>query len=243
VHEYYFENFLKAAHEATSQCCQGETLPCPASEDALREILEAARIDTTAFGVGKAKSIVALLDELKEGSCRLRRDASSGKVCRLVEPVFVQILHAGNVIVERSQVLPNGKRRDRNTLLGEKLDPTDRHDAFTSALRGIKEELKVDIPQQLPQGMRRCVEHDLTYTQNSESFSYPGIQATYITHMICLEILPDSPAERLFANCGLPAGTPFETTEAKTEGTLRLQWSWVSREEAIATKVKGWPPA
>lgn len=221
---------------------EAQILPCPTSEAALREVLEAADIDTSMFGVDKAKTLTALFGELREGSSCLELDAVTGKICRRVEPVNVQLRHNGYVLVERSQVLPSGKKRERNILLSEKIDPTDA-DPLAAALRGIEEELKVQVPLPFPEGLRHCSEEDRTYTKHEESASYPGLQATYVTHLICLELLVDSPAAHLFAGCGLPAGTPFETTEIKTEGTLRLQWQWPAIEEAQEARVKGLPPA
>merc|ERR1712192_329714 len=144
-------------------------------------------------GTGKAKSLAALLGELKEGCC-LERDAASGKISRRVQPVFVQLRYDGRVLVERSQVLPDGRRRERNQVLAEKVEPVDAS-PLAAALRGIKEELGVDVgvPPVLLQGFRHCKDNDVTYTESKESASYPGLRATYLTHHVCLEILPNSP--------------------------------------------------
>merc|ERR1712137_555679 len=72
-----------------------------------------------------------------------------------------------------------------------------------------------------------------------DSSSYPGIQAIYVTHIVCIEILPGSTALSHFTDCGLPRCEAFVTEEAKLEGTLCLSWEWVKIEDAELNCTKG----
>ncbi|CAE8638897.1 unnamed protein product [Polarella glacialis] len=92
-------------------------IPCPASEEALKSFLELSGVDTSQFGIGKAKPLISLLAELREGSCRLEYDRKTKKVCRCVEPVYVQVCYDGKLLVEREHILPNGNQRQRNPFL------------------------------------------------------------------------------------------------------------------------------
>lgn len=218
---------------------QGRELLCPNSEEDLLALLEDAGIDVTRFGQGQAKSVAALLHEVEEGSCRLEWERLSGTLRRVVEPVFVKLRYGERVLVERAQVLPSGKRRERNSLLAEKRDPSDA-DPFDAALRGIREELKVHL-QRDTDGLVHHQEEDKTTTESTTSFSYPGMQAEYLTHYVSLELVESSAAAKLFAGCGLVEGAAFETEESKPEGILRLHWEWVNIDEAVASRVKGLP--
>jgi len=217
---------------------QTRPVPCPKTEDALCTLLKGHSIDIALYGQGKAKPIGTLLRELKEGSCRLEVDRKTGHLLRSVEPVFVQLMYQGKVLVEKAQILANGNRRERNMLLAEKVEPCDAN-SMAAALRGIREELQVEVYEGL-KGLVRVVGEDDTFVEQMESASYPGITAAYTTHRVKLEIQLESEAEGLFKSCGLPDCRPFETDEDKLEGgTQHMFWEWMTLDEAAASGVKG----
>eukprot|EP00440_Ansanella_granifera_P002919 gb/GFBE01003187.1/.p1 GENE.gb/GFBE01003187.1/~~gb/GFBE01003187.1/.p1 ORF type:complete len:259 (+),score=29.37 gb/GFBE01003187.1/:1-777(+) len=213
---------------------------CPRDEHALQDLLERYEVDTSLWGTGKAKPLVSLLRELREGSCCLRYDRTTRELCRCVEPVFVQLTYCGKVLVERAQVLPNGNRREANAVLAEKREPCDTN-TLDAAIRGIREELHVDVSQ-FTEGLVHSLKEDVCYVERMDSSSYPGVRAMYQTTHVRLNILSGSLAERAFASCGLPACRAFETEEQKHEGTLQLFWEWVEFHEAMSSGVKGMQP-
>jgi len=226
-------------------CCRGckagsskhRAIPCPGSEDALRTLLEAAGVDTTRFGEGNAKPLGTLFRELREGSCSLQKDRATGRVFRQVEPVFVQLTYDSTVLVERTQILANGNRRERNSLLAEKREDMD-SDPVRTALRGIWEELHVDACLEC-EGLVHCQKDDVTLTETMDSPSYPGIKSVYLTHYVHLDIIKDSAAEKSFSECGLPDCSCFETEELKPEGTISFCWEWMHMDEARKEGIKG----
>eukprot|EP00929_Paragymnodinium_shiwhaense_P065027 TRINITY_DN32643_c0_g1_i1.p1 TRINITY_DN32643_c0_g1~~TRINITY_DN32643_c0_g1_i1.p1 ORF type:complete len:330 (-),score=79.52 TRINITY_DN32643_c0_g1_i1:236-1225(-) len=191
---------------------------CPASEADLQALLTSGGIDATAFGKGSAKPVASLLDELRSGDCRLERGPISGRLTRLVEPVFVALRFRGRVLVEKSQVLPDGRLRERKILLAEKRQPGDRS-AVEAALRCILEELNVrptvhgrGVDSQRDGGASPCYdassaeglqdasdmlrdmllhhqEADACFLEELEaSVSYPGLQSVYRNYTVNLEI-------------------------------------------------------
>eukprot|EP00933_Yihiella_yeosuensis_P026454 TRINITY_DN20523_c0_g1_i2.p1 TRINITY_DN20523_c0_g1~~TRINITY_DN20523_c0_g1_i2.p1 ORF type:complete len:312 (+),score=43.36 TRINITY_DN20523_c0_g1_i2:102-938(+) len=209
-------------------------------EDELRAILESKGVDTLRFGLGKSKPLSSLLHEIKEGSCQIAIDEKTQKLCRVVEPVFVQLLYCDKVLVEDAHILPNGNRRERNTVLAEKKEPQDAS-ILDAALRGIEEELGMVIKLS-NSGLEHDPDSIETFIEKKDSASYPGIPCIYKTHHVCLRIAAGSPAEKLFSSCGLPACTPFETTETKPQGTLTSFWKWMGVTEALDSGTKGMRP-
>mmetsp|Transcript_28316 Transcript_28316/g.58389 ORF Transcript_28316/g.58389 Transcript_28316/m.58389 type:complete len:272 (+) Transcript_28316:32-847(+) len=213
-----------------------QVMKCPSSEQALCDLLKNFGIDTSAWGDQHAKPVVSLLRELREGSCSLRV-ANRKRIYRLVEPVFVQITYCGKVLVERMKIFPNGMRREHRSVLAEKKALSD-HSALHAAIRGIREELHVDVGEGT-EGLVHSPQEDVSFIEELDSASYPGLPAVYETSHIRLNVQSGSSAERAFTHCGLPACKPFETVEMKLEGELRLGWEWVEFHEALRSKIKG----
>jgi len=138
---------------------------------------------------------------------------------------------------EQQQQLPNGNIRERNMVMAEKKDPSD-SSPLACGLRGLHEEVKVDVRGGLPDGMTHRSK-EVPEQESKYSPSYPGLETIYINHHICLEVSPNSDAERLFADCGLPACASFERTESKGEGELLTRWKWLDVENARAAGVRG----
>lgn len=213
-----------------------QVMKCPNSEQALCDLLQSFGIDTSAWGDQHAKPLVSLLRELREGSCSLRV-ANRKRIYRLVEPVFVQITYCGKVLVERMKIFPNGMRREHRSVLAEKKALSDQS-ALHAAIRGIREELHVDIGEGT-EGLVHSPQEDTSFIEELDSASYPGLPAVYETSHIRLNVQSGSSAERAFTHCGLPACKPFETVVMKLEGELRLGWEWVEFHEALRSKIKG----
>merc|ERR1719428_2792349 len=83
-------------------------------------------LDTATFGVGSAKSLSSLFAEIRAGECVLERAPNGGPWTRLVQPVFVQLMSNGKVLVAASDLLSDSStQRPRNMLLTQKTSPQD----------------------------------------------------------------------------------------------------------------------
>eukprot|EP00931_Biecheleriopsis_adriatica_P023933 TRINITY_DN15009_c0_g1_i1.p1 TRINITY_DN15009_c0_g1~~TRINITY_DN15009_c0_g1_i1.p1 ORF type:complete len:247 (-),score=41.57 TRINITY_DN15009_c0_g1_i1:16-756(-) len=160
-------------------------------------------------------------------------------IYRHVEPVFVQLTYCNKVLVERAQILPSGKRRERNSTLAEKREPGD-SDPIAAALRGVREELHVDLSLE-DEGI---LTHSTGYAmEKMDSKSYPGLEAVYETHYVHLELLQGGEASNRFARSGLLGPGVFTTEESRPDGKLQSIWEWMDIEDARRTSVKGLPGA
>ncbi|CAE8706596.1 unnamed protein product, partial [Polarella glacialis] len=169
----------------------------PRTEEDLQDLLEGSGTDTTQFGRGQANSLMTLLRELHESSCRLERVPTSKKILRFVEPVFIQLTYRGQVIVGRGHALDD-TRLERHNVLSVKRRPGDAN-PLEAAIRGIKEMLGVSVSLDT-EGLVYSPEIDgVTFVSNFRgTASYPGLPAVYKTHHVRLNILTGSSAERAF---------------------------------------------
>ncbi|CAJ1457023.1 unnamed protein product [Effrenium voratum] len=110
-----------------------------------------------------------------------------------------------------------------------------------AAFRGIREELHVDVSLST-EGLVHSALEDISYVEEMDSASYPGIPAIYATTHVRFNVQTGSMAETAFCHCGLPACRPFETLEWKLEGPLRLSWEWIEYHDALRSGIKGMQP-
>lgn len=220
------------------------------SEAHLKELFEGDNVDLTQWGVGKAKSVKHLFGEIDEGSCFLERPPE-GKIRRVVEPVFVQIIWRGRfVLVNTAQQLEDGRMRDRNMFLAEKREPRDdgslaqtADGVWDTAVRGMTEELNIPVSALLAKDVLRFREDEYVCSElQKDSFSYPGLPCIYRNHYLVLDILNTPGALETFKDCGLPDGSDFETTEHKTMGERKNFWIWMPLEKAMKDNIKEFPP-
>ena len=131
------------------------------------------------WGKGYAKTVNHLLDELKNDECAIIDE--QGYIIRYIEFVGVRVFYKDKSGVkyqlkEDRQVFKDGRERRRTmqSSVAEKMKFGE--DADLSAVRGIKEELGIDIdPNQL---IKR---RDLFYDGGSQS--YPGLKSKYKGHV------------------------------------------------------------
>jgi len=209
----------------------------PQSEKELQTLLEKDGINTALFGQGKAKTLTSLLHDLPHGDCKLKK-GKAGKLQRIVEQSFDKICYSGKVLVEKSQVLADGRERKRNFLLAEKRNPSDAC-PLEGALRGIGEELQLEMTRQTP-GLVHCQQDDQTCVEETDSASYPGLPALYLTHKVCLDIAAGSEAANAFnQKCGGETCNAFSKSEMTSTGVMQHNWIWLDLADAQAAKVKG----
>lgn len=210
------------------------------TEQGLKLLLEGAGVNTSLLGIGKAKSLAALLAELQQGSSKLEWD-SSGRLQRSVEPAFIQLWYNGRVLVEKMQVLDDGRERKRNTVLSEKKDPHDTHVLY-SAFRCIEEKFGIEgaAAKLHESGMIRFDEERYcVMLETMDSASYPGIPCVYRTHYVKIDLL--SGCAKIFEENGLgiPEMSDFTTTKKTRTDNCVLHWSWMTSDQAQEAKVKG----
>lgn len=215
----------------------GPDLSALKTDQDLKLLLEQDGVDTAKFGVGKAKSIGALLKEVKEGSSRLEYDSRTGRIQRTVEPAFVMLCFNDWVLVEKMQILEDGRERQRNMLLAEKMEPEDPSTEY-AALRGIHEELTIPLEELQKEGkMKYREDRYCMMLETMDSKSYPGLTCVYKTHYIQVDILNEG--LEFFKDKGLPFGDDFWTEETSSKGTKKMHWGWVDVVQAQEDKVKG----
>ena len=127
------------------------------------------------WGTGESKAIEHLLDELKNEECGI--EDKGGYLVRSIEFVGIRIFYKDkdNVkweLKEDKQEFRDGRTRRRNMQSSVSVKMKFGEDPIYSAVRGIKEELNVDVETHQLRKMR-----DIGY--NGGSQSYPGLRTKY----------------------------------------------------------------
>lgn len=130
------------------------------------------------WGTGEAKNVEHLLDEIRGEECNV--EDRGGYLIRSIEFVGVRIYHKDKdnvtwVLKEDKQEFKDGRVRRRNmpSSVSEKMKFGE--DSLISAIRGIKEELGINV-----EGHQLIKMRDLFY--NGGSQSYPGLRTRYKGH-------------------------------------------------------------
>lgn len=147
------------------------------SIEELERILQAAGIDTTLWGKGKAKSIAQLQAEIDSGETILV--VENGQLMRRVVIGGANIYHLSSDgktyrLKEERQVFRNGSIRQRN--LGQAVSEKMHHDEepLLAMIRGIREELGLD-----GEFLIKATGIDEPFV---DSPSYPGLPTRYMRH-------------------------------------------------------------
>jgi hypothetical protein len=130
------------------------------------------------WGTGEAKNVEHLLDEIRGEECNV--EDRGGYLIRSIEFVGVRIYHKDKdnvtwVLKEDKQEFKDGRVRRRNmpSSVSEKMKFGE--DSLISAIRGIKEELGINV-----EGHQLIKMRDLFY--NGGSQSYPDLRTRYKGH-------------------------------------------------------------
>jgi hypothetical protein len=130
------------------------------------------------WGTGEAKNVEHLLDEIRGEECNV--EDRGEYLIRSIEFVGVRIYHKDKdnvtwVLKEDKQEFKDGRVRRRNmpSSVSEKMKFGE--DPLISAIRGIKEELGINV-----EGHQLIKMRDLFY--NGGSQSYPGLRTRYKGH-------------------------------------------------------------
>lgn len=226
-------------------------------------------VNVEEYGVGHAKSIEQLADEIGCGDSSILYFPDSGTLVRLVQPVFVKLrLPSGHVLVNTSDLsLHTNKIKHRHSLLAEKMQQNTDRSATEAALRGIEEELGISRASLLHLIRADEVRTSVNMCMKG-SPSYPGLNSLYQQHLIELDLHLDSLDEELLASsevrfeevgkklglvleredgcaaAGLVnlkrlAEEEFTSMERKKTGVVVHHWVWMSEQLAYQSRVVG----
>jgi hypothetical protein len=145
-------------------------------------LLGAHNIPLEQWGIGKAKTVDHLLQELEEGETRLT--VQNGGLVRISVGVGLNVhVHVDGVpyrLFEKEQRFSDGRTRTRDlsTSLGEKLKPGE--DPERAVYRALREELGIKGD---PRFLRQFLFGRTLETKERPSDSYPGIRSHYTLHV------------------------------------------------------------
>ena len=170
----------------------------------------------------KTKTLDDLYLEIQKGDSILQ--VNNNKVIRLVKIVVVQIYKTkskAEVLVEDKHESSEGKIKEKNTYLSEKMMPNETVEQ--AARRGINEELG-GIANKLGNNLLIIGENN-SKTEIKNSLSYPGLMAKYKYHFIegVIPKLTDK-----YPNLE----EQFTTQEFKRDGSLKriIHWKWMQQQ-------------
>ncbi|MFC1850973.1 NUDIX domain-containing protein [candidate division CSSED10-310 bacterium] len=175
----------------------------------LQEWLAAQKIDTAAWGVGAAKSVSELWQEIMVGETTILNEPPVRVVRGVVQ---VMIRNGSKILIEREQEFAHNQKRYRNTPPAEKMKPAESYTA--TVLRCMSEEFGIK-----PETIEIREETYRQRREMKESSSYPGLLTLYHFHIVEVQVQ------------GLP-DTEFWTQETGSGNLVtRHHWIWKSESE------------
>jgi len=198
--------------------------------DLFTQMLKEHRIAVDHFGVGKAKTLKQLNNEVSSGACRLMLDATDyKKLVRVVDVVVFRLVSPGasaRLLIETEECFPDGRKRETNRLPGTKKEP---HENAKQTAERIREEM-LNISA-------KSIQFDLSsvvrYEEEIESPSYPGVRTVYRKEIVLATIVA-SDTETL-EKVGLPSFSTWSFTDKS--GNKKI-FNWLTEDMAKAKKVK-----
>lgn len=151
----------------------------------LRASLLSHGIELSAWGMGDAKTVESLWEELQTGETQLQANPFCRVLCGVVQVI---IRHPdGRVLIEEEQVFHDGRRRQRNIPPSEKML---RGESYTDAAkRCIVEELLLN-----PRTVDVLTFSHRMRQELRNSWSYPGLTSLYTIHQVQVRV-PDIPLQ------------------------------------------------
>eukprot|EP00469_Lotharella_globosa_P003892 CAMPEP_0167804198 /NCGR_PEP_ID=MMETSP0111_2-20121227/20330_1 /TAXON_ID=91324 /ORGANISM="Lotharella globosa, Strain CCCM811" /LENGTH=488 /DNA_ID=CAMNT_0007700895 /DNA_START=75 /DNA_END=1541 /DNA_ORIENTATION=+ len=178
----------------------------------LAHFLKSRGLDISTWGTGTAKSVKHLWRELQDRESTINID-KRGQLARTVRVVRVLARRSAknpNVLIEKKQVLLDGRVRHRGSVLAEKMQAGET--PKQAAIRGIVEELDGFVSDMSQ--IHQLTLDPKTRVEMKPSISYPGLPSSYILHEASCVI------------SGLPKGE-FTTAETHIGATVkRIHWGW-----------------
>jgi ADP-ribose pyrophosphatase YjhB (NUDIX family) len=181
-----------------------------ADRDQLMAALAEAGIDLRQWGVGAAKTADDLWRELCDGESELQ----GPPLVRVVRGVVQALVRRDDaLLIEATQVLRDGRIRQRSSPPADKLRPGERYQA--AALRCLQEELGVAATAvTLIEESYRCER------TTAESISYPGLLSQYTFHIVEARV------------AALPSGEFWTDERSADDPVARHRWIWQPQPDA-----------
>lgn len=153
-------------------------------QDLYEMFREAPDIDLKNWGVGEAKTLTHLLDEILEGEAKV--ELVDGEIHRNIEVVSITIFSPTNptmLLRETRQVFADGRGRVRNLpdncSVAEKIKFLHNETPEVAVIRACQEELR-QIQEPVNDGQ---LKHISTHTIKELSTSYPGVLTNKTVHI------------------------------------------------------------
>mmetsp|Transcript_40763 Transcript_40763/g.113317 ORF Transcript_40763/g.113317 Transcript_40763/m.113317 type:complete len:781 (-) Transcript_40763:100-2442(-) len=194
------------------------------------QMLKDHNIDISQFGVGEARTLHQLADEVQRGAARLMLDATEHKkLVRVVDVVLVRLFSApkdGKLLVEAQEQFPDGRKRSLQRLPGTKKDP---HENSVQ----VAQRMLQDVLQMTDCAVQFDFEDKEVFEEEMISPSFPGVRTVYRKEIVQGHVTCGDPA--ILGRVGLPAGNPWSSEDTKK--TVKV-FEWMTEKQAIAHKVK-----
>jgi hypothetical protein len=186
--------------------------------DSLKKELSDHKVDTSNWGKGNAKTVENLLTELTKNDCVLVK--KDNQLHRTVCVLFVIIMSNGLILMEKEQILVDGRTRKRSLPLAEKVIVGE--DLINATRRAIQEELEfIDNSTEPLAHSFEIMESSLQLlsSESKESASYPNLICMYETYMIKVK-MNDLPKNE------------FSSFEKREGGYQITKWQWIEIDAA-----------
>lgn len=157
--------------------------PIGLDEEALTDYLKSLKVDITKFGVNGAKSLKDFSSELLKGETRLLQ-VEGGQLLVITEVVMMvlQKKDTKEVLIQTSQLWPDGKQSDAARVPGAKRNPVE--NMFLCARRILRRQLEIDENAVI-------LSQDVGYIEEDRaSNAYPGLKTVYRKRVIRGEVVP-----------------------------------------------------
>lgn len=191
----------------------------------LAKFLEEHNVKTACFGVGGAKSLEALAQEVQSDSSRLMLDAADyKKIVRVVDVVLLKLFDDHErLLIDAEELYADGRRRSTWRLPGSKKETYE--NVTQTARRILEETLNLD-PSIV------VLDEDVVLEEEEQnSPSYPGLYTVYRKEVIHGHVF--SQDAELRNRFGLDS-RGWSAKERNCTRTLR----WITEEEAEASHMK-----
>jgi len=187
-------------------------------------------IDPNLFGVGKAKKVDQLAQEVSTGASRLMLDATEHKkLVRVVDIVVLKLRPEDQtrLLIEAKEQFPDGRTRETMRLPGTKKEPYE--NARQTAQRILKEFLNLDD--------MAMVNFDFAAVERQEeeidSPSFPGVTTVYRKELVECKIVTADGSK--LAMVGLPGNKEWKAQDS--QGNTKF-FQWMTEAEAEGKGVK-----
>ena len=153
------------------------------SVDVLSVALTNFGVDISDWGTGNTRSVADFLKELQKQESHLR--LYSEGLTRVVRVVKLLIFRPGNgYLVEAYQILPDGRRRDRQQI------PSGKMAAHETVHRAVVREMDEEL--NLTHGVHYDFKLKRIYTEEASSKSYPNLRCLYELNECAIELHRDT---------------------------------------------------